>query len=217
MTEPTDRIGAAEGAEGADDDNDEGGGLRLHVTLEEKVEIARQVGQRLFELLGARVPGIDCRIEEDQVVVRLGDLDAALCPAGDTRVLESLQFILNKAINRFALKRTRLSIDAEGFRRRRPEGLDKVAQALAQKVQHLGKAIAVGPIGQGDLRFLTAQISRSQGVHVLASGAPDRRRLVIAPGPAPLAAAPIAAPVPQNAADGGEGGADRRGRRRRRR
>ena len=214
MTEPTDR---AEGIDTDDEGLEEGGGLRLNVTLEEKVEIARQVAQRLFELLGAKVPGIECRVEEDQVVVRLSDLDPALAPAGDTRVLESMQFILNKAINRYALRRTRLSIDADGFRRRRPEGLDKVAQALAQKVAKLGKAISVGPIGQGDLRFLTAQLSRSQGIHVLATGAPDRRRLVIAPGAAPAMVAQNPQPAVQGGQDGGDATGERRGRRRRRR
>ncbi|MFZ4577628.1 MAG: hypothetical protein ACOYOB_04450 [Myxococcota bacterium] len=192
------------------DDDEDGGGLRLNVTIEEKLDVAQQVSTRLFELLGAGVPGIDCRSEEDQVVVRLADLDPALFPAGDTRVLESLQFILNKAINRYALKRTRLSLDTEGFRRRRPEGLDKVAAALAQKVTRLNKSIAIGPIGQGDLRFLTAQLTRSPGVQVHSFGAPDKRRLVILP---------VGAPGAEPAASGEpiESSGERKGRRRRRR
>jgi spoIIIJ-associated protein len=125
-------------------------------------------------------------------------------------VLESLQFILNKAINRYALKRTRLSLDTEGFRRRRPEGLDKVAAALAQKVTRLNKSIAIGPIGQGDLRFLTAQLSRSPGVQVQSFGAPDKRRLVIQPAGIPGA-------EPAAAGDPTETTGDRKGRRRRRR
>jgi len=222
-------------ATGDADDEGDGGGLRLHVSLEEKVEIARQVADRMFSLLGAQMPTIDCRVEDEQVVVRLTELDASLAQAGDTRVLESLQFILNKAINRFALKRTRLSIDAEGFRRRRPEGLDKVAAALALKVMQLGKPIAIGPIGQGDLRFLSAQLARSAGVVVQSFGTPDKRRLVIqplgsSPGPGQAGAAPDAAqdfePAPAAAArpsataqdSEGEGeGGERRGRRRRRR
>jgi len=165
-----------------DQDGDEGGGLRLHVTLEEKLAVAQDVTTQLFALLGAGQPGVQCHLEDDQVVVRLIDLNVELVPAGDTRVLESLQFILNKAINRFALKRTRLSIDADGFRRRRPEGLDKVAQALAQKVIALDRPIAIGPLGQGDLRFISGQLSRTPGIVFQTTGAADKRRLVIAPG-----------------------------------
>jgi hypothetical protein len=194
-----------------------GGGLRLHVTLEEKLGIAGEVAGRLFALLGGKEPGIECRAEEDQVVVQLHELDQALCPPGDTRVLESVQFILNKAINRYALKRTRLSIDAEGFRRRRPEGLDKVAQALAHKVLALGKAIAIGPLGQGDLRFLTAQLSRQAGVQVLAVGVGDKRRLVIQPA-GMVVPPPEVSTEPMESEEGAqEGQGDRRARRRRRR
>jgi len=155
--------------------------------------------------------------------VQLNALDHALCPPGDTRVLESVQFILNKAINRYALKRTRLSIDAEGFRRRRPEGLDKVAFALAQKVIHLGKAIAIGPLGQGDLRFLTAQLSRQPGVQVQLVGLGDKRRLLIQPAGMPQEQAQASENTVIGAGQQGEGqhgdgqGGDRKGRRRRRR
>ena len=200
-----------------DDASEESSAPKQHVSLTEKVAIAQETAQRLFELLGAKMPTVECRADEDQVIVQLSDLDPALQPQGDTRVLESMQFILNKAINRYALRRTRLSIDADGFRRRRPEGLDKVAQALAQKVAKLGKAISVGPIGQGDLRFLTAQLSRSQGIHVLATGAPDRRRLVIAPGAAPVMVAQNPQPAVPGGQDGGDANGERRGRRRRRR
>lgn len=202
-----------------DPDDEDGGGLRLHVTLDEKLGIAGEVAGRLFQLLGGQVPAIECRAEEDQVVVQLGELDPVLCPPGDTRVLESVQFILNKAINRYALKRTRLSIDAEGFRRRRPEGLDKVAQALAQKVLALGKAIAIGPLGQGDLRFLTAQLSRQAGVQVQAVGMGDKRRLVIQPV-GMVVAPPEVVREPGETEEGAQdaaGQGDRRGRRRRRR
>lgn len=213
--------GAPDATDGEDEGGEEGGGLRLHVSLDEKIAIAREVSTRLFDLLGGNAPAIDVRAEDDQVVVGLADLDAGLCPPGDTRVLESVQFILNKAINRFALKRTRLSVDAEGFRRRRPEGLDKVAQALAQKVLQLGKPIAIGPLGQGDLRFLTAQLGRMAGIQVQAIGIGERRRLVIQP--AGLAAAAHGAAPDEAHVEGEDGEANvqgdgqRRGRRRRRR
>ncbi len=212
-------------------DDDEGsGGPRLNITMEEKVVIALETAQHLFGLLGGRQPSVQCRAEDEQVVVGLADLDPILCPPGDTRVLESVQFILNKAINRMALRRTRLSLDADGFRRRRPEGLDKVAAALAAKVLHLDRPLAIGPLGQGDLRFLTAQFSRSPGIAVHAVGTGERRRLLILP--TALHAQMLAQEALANAnesppsdrgpdrqadrADGAEGGGGDRRRRRRR-
>ena len=170
-----------ENSSGADGDDEDSGGLRLHVSLEEKIDIARSTALRIFELLGAGMPEVDVAVEEDQIVVRLKGVSPLLQPAGDTRVLESTQFILNKAVNKLAFKRTRLSLDAEGFRRRRPEGLDKVAAELAKKAVLLGKAIRIGPIGQGDLRFLTNQIGRNAGVTAQSVGPQERRKLMIAP------------------------------------
>lgn len=180
---PADAVNNAEtaNAQTQSGDDEESSGPKQHVSLQQKLEIAEETANKLFQLLGAKPPQIECRTEEEQVIVQLTDLDPALQPSGDTRVLESLQFILNKAINRFSLDRTRLSLDTDGFRRRRPEGLDRVAAALAEKVKTLGKPIALGPLGQGDLRFLTAQLSRSPGLAVVHHGLPERRRLVLAP------------------------------------
>lgn len=167
--------------EGVEGDDEEGGGARVHVPLEAKVALASEVASRLFALLGGTPPSVESRAEDEQVVVALGELDPALCPPGDTRVLESLQFILSKAINRNSLQRTRLSLDAEGFRRRRPEGLDKLAAALAAKAQQLGLPLAVGPLPHGDLRFLGSQLQRVGGISVQTIGGYDRRRLVVQP------------------------------------
>ncbi len=196
-----------------DDASEESSAPKQHVSLAEKVAIAQETAQKLFSLLGAKMPTIESRADEDQVIVQLSDLDPALQPQGDTRVLESMQFILNKAINRFSMDRTRLSLDTDGFRRRRPEGLDKVALALAEKSKLLGKSLAIGPLGQGDLRFLTAQLSRTPGLALVQHGAPERRRLVIAPKS-------LVADAPrehENGADEshGQGGGHRRRRRRR--
>ena len=213
--EPT----AIEGAAAPEDDaSEESSAPKSHVPLLEKVAIAQETATRLFQLLGAKMPTIECRADEDQVVVQLSDLDPGLQPQGDTRVLESMQFILNKAINRFSLDRTRLSLDTDGFRRRRPEGLDKVAAALAEKSRVLGKSLAIGPLGQGDLRFLTAQFSRTPGLALVHHGAPERRRLIIAPKSL-VAAKPQtgdAASDQEGGLDENHGGGGHRRRRRRR-
>lgn len=199
-----------------DDASEESSVPKQHVSLAEKVVVAQETATRLFELLGAKMPTVECRADDDQVIVQLSDLDPALQPQGDTRVLESMQFILNKAINRFSLDRTRLSLDTDGFRRRRPEGLDKVAVALAEKSKLLGKTLAIGPLGQGDLRFLTAQLSRMPGLAIVHHGAPERRRLVIAPKTLLATLGQGDAPREQdNGAEEGQGGGHRRRRRRR--
>lgn len=205
-------------------DDDEGGGFRIHVSMEEKQQIARDTAEKLFTLLGAGMPEIAVDADEEQIVVRLQNVPAPLVPTGDTRVLESLQFMLSKAINKLALKRTRLTLDADGFRRRRPEGLDRLADTLAQKALALGKPVAIGPLGQGDLRLLATLCAKTPGVSTVAVGPHHLRRLVVQPsalgGTAGVAVATAGAEAGAEPAEGeegaeagGEGGRKRRRRR----
>jgi len=205
-------------AEPQDGDDDDGGGPRLDISIDQKVALAREATARLFELIGAGLPHIDVVVEDDQIVVRLRELAPALQVASDARILESVQFILNKAINKLALKRSRLSLDTDGFRRRRPDHLDQVAAALAAKAVALGKAIAIGPLGQADMRMLAQHLEGMPGVRLSSEGPHDRRRLIIAP-PAPPApeAEPSAEDDGQSDADGDAAIDHRPGKRRRRR
>ncbi len=204
----------------ADADDDEGS-LRLHVSIEEKIEIARTAAGRIFELIGMGTPTIEATVEDDQIVVRLRELPAALSASADARILESIQFLLNKAVNKLALRRSRLSLDAEGFRRRRPDNFDELGALVAARVVATGKAMAIGPLGQTEMRLLGHQIERAGGVLVKVEGPHDRRRIVVGPKLAagdaiavPQAAGDSAATSPQFA---GGGNGDHRGKRHRRR
>lgn len=207
------------------DDDDEGGGFRVHVSMEDKQQIARDTAVKLFSLLGAGMPDMALEADDEQIVVRLQNVPASLVPSGDTRVLESVQFMLSKAINKLALKRTRLTLDADGFRRRRPEGLDRLADALAQKALSLGKPVAIGPLGQGDLRLLASLCVKTPGVSTLAVGPHHLRRLVVQPagqsaaGPdSPNSAEPKSAePTGDIEAEAGQDDGGEAGRKRRRR
>ena len=203
-TEPVATNPEPPNAESGEDDDD-GGGLKLHVSLDQKVEIAQQAAQRIFELIGVGVPRIEVVVEDEQIVIRLRELAAGLQAGSDTRILESIQFILNKAVNKLALKRSRLSLDAEGFRRRRPDNFDRIAQTLADKVLALGKAVAIGPLGQADLRLLGHQLDHIAGIAVRADGPHDRRRLVVSPAARPDDAAPNGG---DHGAGDGQGGRD---------
>jgi predicted RNA-binding protein Jag len=211
MTQPANAPAATDVQEA---DDDEGGGLRLSVSLEEKVEIARTAATRIFELLGAGMPEIQVAIEDDQVVVHLQGLAPQLAPQGDNRTLESLQFILNKAINKLALQRTRLSLDADGFRRRRPEGLERIADQLVAKALQLGKPIAIGPLHPGDLRILSQQAVRNEAIRAQPFGQHERRRLVLSP--IAVQGAEAEAEDDEGTDAAAAGGAGRRRRRRRR-
>ena len=154
---------------------------RVHVPLEDKATIATEVTRRALDLMGVEVESVTAVVDGEQVGLTIGPMSKGDGEGLDGRAWESLQFLLNKAVNRHAIKRTRLNLEAEGFRPRRSEGLDGLVSSIARKVQQTGKAIAIGPMEGGDLRQLATQLNRVSGISVQTTGEPDRRLLVVAP------------------------------------
>jgi len=155
---------------------------RVHVSIEDKTKIADDVARKALQLIGVEVEAVEAKVDSEQVALKIGPITRPEGATLDGRAWESLQFLLNKAINRHAIKRTRLNLEADGFRARRSDGLDKMAIAIARKVQQSGKAIAIGPVEPGELRQLASQFNRTSGVNVQTVGEPDRKLLVVAPG-----------------------------------
>lgn len=155
---------------------------RVHVPIEDKATIATDVTRRALALMGVEVESVAAVVDGEQVALTIGPVSKGDRGALDGRAWESLQFLLNKAVNRHAIKRTRLNLEAEGFRPRRSEVLDAVASSIARKVQQTGKAIAIGPMEGGDLRQLATQLNRVSGISVQTTGDQDKRLLVVAPG-----------------------------------
>ncbi len=155
---------------------------RVEVSFEEKAERGEKICRQILTLLGATSDKIASRIEKEQVFVELGTVQCHNEKSLEPRVYESLQFILDKAINRHALKRSRLTLEAEGFRSRNKDGFASIAHAVGRKVKKLGKSIAIGPISGSDLRVFSSQLNRVSGVRVKTVGEADGRRLIVSPG-----------------------------------
>ncbi len=155
---------------------------RVHVPIEDKATIANDVALRALTLIGVEVKEIVAKVDDEQVGLKIGPITSPEGATLDGRAWESLQFLLNKAINRHAIKRTRLNMEADGFRARHSDGLDKMAASIARKVQKSGQAIAIGPVEPGELRQLASQFNRVTGVSVQTTGDPDRKLVVISPG-----------------------------------
>ena len=156
---------------------------RVFVPLEAKADRGVEVAGRILTLLGTRGSTVDGVVEDEQILLRISEFEPGTGHHLDNRAVESLQFVLNKAVNRHADKRTRVNVEAPGFRGRRTDGLEKVAAAVALKVQQLRRPLTIGPMSANDLRTFGHQIGRQGGVEVKADETDDRRLLILpAPG-----------------------------------
>ena len=203
--EPADASATAIATEGEDAASEAPEGARREsIPLEEKVARGEAAAERLLALLGVKATGISGHVDGEQVVLQVEEIES---PAElDNRAYEALQFMLNKAINRGAARRTRLSLQTDGFRGRRADGLGRVAAHLSHKARKLGVTLSVGPLGANDLRALTVQLNRQKGLQLESTGEGELRRLVIS-----------STEAVEVTADGAADGGPRRKRRRKRR
>ncbi len=174
--------GARNEGDAGDTDNEQAGHDRVFVPLDEKANRGVEVAGRILTLLGTRGATVESVVDDEQILLRIGDFEPGTGHHLDNRAVESLQFVLNKAVNRNADKRTRVNVEAPGFKGRRTDGLEKVASSVAQKVQQLRRPLTIGPMSANDLRTFGHQIGRQGGVEVKADEADDRR-LVVSPAP----------------------------------
>lgn len=144
--------------------------------LEHALEVAREVFRRIplpFEHLEGRQEGDDLYVMLQGLSVEPDSLDG--------RMFESLQFLLNKSIQRHGNRRSRLHLQVEGIKARRREHLEPAAARLVEHAVSKGRVLTLGPLGDGDLRNWTFALQRHGGAQIQAMGPNESRRLRVVP------------------------------------
>ncbi|CAA9589967.1 MAG: RNA-binding protein Jag [uncultured Thermomicrobiales bacterium] len=95
--------------------------------------------------------------------------------------LAQLQYLVNLLVNRRVGEWTRVSLDVEGYKRRREESLIGLAERVARQVERSGRPIQLEPMPPNERRIVHLALRDEVGVSTESSGEGDLRRVVIAP------------------------------------
>jgi spoIIIJ-associated protein len=148
--------------------------------LEERVEIAKQLMMGLLE-----------RMEINTVLegfLREGDIYLEV--AGDKRgiligkhghTLDSLQFLINRMVNKRLKEPVRVILDINDYRKRRAESLKKMAVRLGEKVKTVGHALTVGPFNAHDRRIIHIALKEDPFLGTESLGDGETKRIKIIP------------------------------------
>lgn len=119
--------------------------------------------------------------EDSNVVFQLsgGDMGMVIGRRGQT--LDALQYLLNVVANRHAKQHIRIVLDAENFRARRRETLERLADRLAGRVIKTHREILLEPMSPQERRIIHAYLSDHPKVRTFSKGDEPNRRIVIAP------------------------------------
>ena len=116
-----------------------------------------------------------------QVVLQGQHLGAIIGRRGET--LDSIQQLTSYSVNRGAAKRVRIHVDAENYRAKREDSLQRLAVKVAGKVVKFRKNMALEPMNAYERHVIHTALQDYPNVSTYSTGVDPNRRTVVAYSP----------------------------------
>ena len=107
------------------------------------------------------------------------DLGLLIGRRGET--LAALQFMVNLILNKGGRIKTSISVDVEGYRRRREERLVSLARRAAAEAQATGEPVTLEPMPPNERRIIHVSLAEDGRVTTASQGGGISRRVTIMP------------------------------------
>lgn len=158
----------------------------LTADVNDPVAVAVETLEHMLDLLGidadviARPPETVGDGTVDAVLDIEGeDLNVLIGRRGET--LASLQYLVNLILNRRVKNRATVSVDIEGYRRRREESLQSLARRMADRVISSGQSITLEPMPPNERRIVHIALADHPDVLTVSIGEGESRKVAITP------------------------------------
>ncbi|MGM0411582.1 MAG: RNA-binding cell elongation regulator Jag/EloR [Bacillota bacterium] len=139
-------------------------------TLLEKAEI--NVGVEILEE----------KSNEEQVVYNLtGEKELGLVIGHRGETLDAMQYLTSIYINKELEEYFRVLLDAEGYRDRRRETLERLAERLADKAKRKKRKVVLEPMPPHERRIIHIKIKENNNVKSYSEGKEPYRKVMIEP------------------------------------
>jgi len=160
-----------------------GRNIRIRATLLEEdslLEEARELLRRILERMGIWAEVVGER-REDCIFLELRSQAPGLLIGRKGKTLDALQYLLNRILNRDGIKRSRVLLDAEGYRSRRREEIVSFALRSAEKAKATGKEVVLVPLGPHERRIIHLSLQKDAEVKTFSEGEGFLRKVHVVP------------------------------------
>ena len=151
-----------------------------HEYKETKQEHLESFLTGLFERMNVEA-GLETTVNEDgsMLVNLVGEnIGALIGHRGET--LDAIQHLANYAVNNGSNDRTKINIDAENYRAKREEALQKLAVKVAGKVVKYRRNVTLEPMNAYERHVIHTALQEVKGVTTYSTGTEPNRRVVVA-------------------------------------
>jgi len=157
---------------------------RAPVAPSEEGDFAGIVMKTLSDILGAMkldVKPVRKSSDGDEVTFELVGSDTLVLVGKHGQTLDALQYLVGIIANRTVPTRKRVILDAEGYRDRHKDLLEKKAHEYAEAVKREGKEAVLEPQSARDRRIIHLALADDPDVYTYSEGEGDDRHVVISP------------------------------------
>jgi len=144
---------------------------------EETLNEAKRILSEILERMG--MPGA-VRIREENVLDITGD-GSGLIIGKRGQTLDSLQFILNRIINKTRQEPYYITLDTEGYRQRHVSYLRSLALKMSQKARRSGQSISLEKMNPYDRRIIHLALKNEKDVNTRSIGEGVYKKVLIVP------------------------------------
>jgi spoIIIJ-associated protein len=147
----------------------------------EILEAARKI---ITDILALMNMPAEVRIKEDSIIEVVGD-GSGLLIGKRGATIDSLQFIVNRILNKDREEPVYVTIDTEGYRKRHVDHLRAMAMKMGQKVKRTGQSVSLEKMNPYDRRIIHLALKNDSRVNTKSIGEGIYKKVVILPRKGP--------------------------------
>lgn len=142
---------------------------------------AQQFLQQLTKLMGLEISVAVSVSDDGHIYVTMdGDPQGILIGRrGET--LDALQYLTSLNINKGREDYIRITLDSEGYRKKREEALVRLANRMANRARKTGRRVNMEPMNPYERRIFHSALQSSPGISTHSEGEEPNRHIVITP------------------------------------
>ena len=149
---------------------------------EEPAERVRAIVERVLDELELEA---EVEVEEDEDEIRAAvegdDEELGLLIGRRGQTIDALQLVCYRAAFRGRQDRKRVTVDAAGYRRRRAETLERLAEQAAERAARSGRPVELEAMSANERRVVHNHLAERAEVETYSEGDEPERFVVVAP------------------------------------
>lgn len=120
-------------------------------------------------------------VEGNHVTFSLAGDKIALLIGKRGQTLNAIQYLVHLVLNKDGKQYYTVTVDAEGYRQRRKETLESLANKMADKAVRLNKKVALEPMPAFERKIIHSALQRNNTISTYSDGVEPHRHIVIKP------------------------------------